>query len=68
MTASKEDELYHSALLGSSTVKKLKLSMTYMVTSVLMWRMQDFCQNSQKWEKRPHFWQKNDWKITFWPF
>ena len=39
----------HSALLGSSTVKKLHLSVTYMVSSVLTWRMQDFSQNSQIW-------------------
>ena len=39
----------HSALLRSSTVKKLELSVTYMVSSVLTWRMQDFSQNSQIW-------------------
>ena len=40
---------HHCAFLESSTVKKLPLRLRYMVSSVLTWRMQDFCQNSQIW-------------------
>ena len=39
----------HSALLGSSTVKKFNLKVRYMGGSVLIWGMLDFCQNCKIW-------------------